>query len=121
VRPGVPSIANAWNLLQFLKQDTADLKHEGMFTLETFQKDKERMFPRYFDFERQHSKSCTIDRRELFGPLPEMMEQRVASNKAKAPKHTGLERAEVIEDIPREVENNQCEVPEEEWESPFDI
>uniref|UniRef100_A0A7S1ATK8 Uncharacterized protein n=1 Tax=Noctiluca scintillans TaxID=2966 RepID=A0A7S1ATK8_NOCSC len=106
-----------------LKRDTADVKHEGMFTLETFQKDKERMFPRNFDFEKQHAKSFTLDRRELFGPLPEMMEHRVASNKAKAPKpvHSGLERAAVIEDHPIEVETNQCEVPEEQWESPFDI
>merc|ERR1712136_731283 len=46
----------------------------------------ERMFPTYFDFTSEDPEGMVtnVERRELFGPLPEMMEQRLRTGSSKS-------------------------------------
>jgi len=48
--------------------------------------DMERMFPKYFDFVREDPKDMitNVERRELFGPLPKMMENRLRTGRRKS-------------------------------------
>ena len=48
--------------------------------------DMDRMFPTYFDFTREDPEGMVtgFERRELFGPLPEMMEQRLRTGSRKS-------------------------------------
>ena len=68
------------------------MSHEGckidahithLFPTERFGQDKEQMFPRFFDYvTANHDLTSSVQVQELFGPLPEMLEQRVRSSSA---------------------------------------
>ena len=74
---------------QYCRQRTS---HEGcridanithLFPTERFGQDKEQMFPRFLDYvTANRDLTSSVQVQELFGPLPEMLEQRVRSSAA---------------------------------------
>ena len=54
-----------------------------LFPIEQIELDKERLFPRFFEFVMAPGDpSSSVEVRELFGPLPEMLEQRIRARGA---------------------------------------
>ena len=66
-----------------------------LFPIEQIELDKERMFPRFFEFVTAPGDlPSSVEVRELFGPLPEMLEQRIRARGA-APKE--FNKSSVVE------------------------
>ena len=65
------------------RSDVANLETTRLLSVEGIEQDKERMFPRFFEFVTTLDDLTTsVQIRELFGPLPEMLEQRIRESGA---------------------------------------